>query len=328
MWFKNLSVFRLTKPFSISSDDLHEKLVEQAFEPVTSQEPKSFGWVTPLGKHGNLLVHTSNGYTMVCAKRQEKILPAAVINEKLEEKVSIIEQEEARKVARKERQNMKDEITFDLLPRAFAKSSLLFAYIAPEEGLIVVNTSSAKASEDLLSLLRESIGSLAVIPLTAKNLPMQTMTHWLSSKEVPNHFTLGGECELKELQDNGSIKCKEQDLLSDEIIHHINAGLQVTQLAVQWQEKIECVIDEKLTIKRLKFSDLVQEAANDRQAESMAEQFDVDFTLMTNEIKPFLSELILALGGEVDAESYTQEQLVKAEQLESDSRPSMVDELE
>ena len=88
------------------------------------------------------------------------------------------------------------------------------------------------------------------------------------------------------------------------------------------------MIDEKLTIKRLKFSDLVQEAANDRQAESMAEQFDVDFTLMTNEIKPFLSELILALGGEVDAESYTQEQLVKAEQLESDSRPSMVDELE
>ncbi|MCK5881604.1 MAG: recombination-associated protein RdgC [Sinobacterium sp.] len=328
MWFKNLSVFRLTKPFTVASDDLHEKLIEQAFEPVTSQEPKSFGWVTPLGKHSDLLVHSANGYTMICAKRQEKMLPASVVNEKVEEKVSIIEQEESRKVARKERQNMKDEITFDLLPRAFAKSSLLFAYIAPEEGLIVVNSSSAKASEELLSLLRESIGSLAVIPLTAKNLPMQTMTHWLSSQEIPNNFTLGGECELKELQDNGSIKCKEQDLLSEEIASHISAGLQVTQLSLQWQEKIECVVDEKLTIKRLKFSDLIQEAASDKQAESMAEQFDVDFTLMTSEIKPFLAELVVALGGEVDAKTYVEEQLVKASNLEAEESSSLVPEVE
>lgn len=328
MWFKNLSVFRLTKPFVLDAEALHEKLLEKTFEPVSSQEPKSFGWVSPLGKHSDLLTHSSNGYTMVCAKRQEKILPASVINEKVDEKVAIIEQEEARKVARKERQSMKDEITFDLLPRAFAKSSLLYAYIAPVEGLIVVNSSSAKASEDLLSLLRESIGSLAVIPLTAKNLPMQTMTHWLSTKEVPDNFILGGECELKELQDNGSIKCKEQDLLSDDIASHINAGLQVTQLALQWQEKIDCVIDEKLTIKRLKFSDLIQEAASDRQAESMAEQFDVDFTLMTSEIKPFLAELIVALGGEVDAERYTEEQLVKAKNSEAADAASLVAEIE
>ena len=328
MWFKNLSVFRLTKPFKEGSESLHDKLVEKAFEPVTSQEPKSFGWVTPLGRHSDLLTHSANGYIMVCAKRQEKILPAAVINENLEEKVAIIEQEEARKVARKERQNMKDEITFDLLPRAFAKSSLLFAYIAVEDNLIVVNTSSAKAAEDLLSLLRETIGSLAVIPLTAKNLPMQTMTHWLSSQELPTEFVLGGECELKELQDKGSIKCKEQDLLSEDILNHINAGMQVTQLALHWQEKIECVVDDKLTIKRLKFSDLIQETAADKQAESMAEQFDVDFTLMTNEIKPFISQLVIALGGEVDAESYIQEQLVKAEQLESQSQTSSVKEVE
>ena len=316
MWFKNLSVFRLTKAFDLTAEQLDEKLQQQSFKAVSAQEPKSFGWVPPLGKESTLLQHQSARYIMLCAKKQEKILPASVINETLAEKLTELEEQEARKLSRKEKQSLKDEITFDLLPKAFAKSSLLYAYIALEEGLIVVNTASAKAAEDLLSLLRESLGSLAVIPLTAKNLPQQTMTQWLIADEVPEPFHLGGECELKALQEGGSIKCKEQDLLSEEIVTHVKSGMQVMQLALDWQQKLQFIVDDSLTIKRLKFSELIVEQSNDRQAESMAEQFDIDFSLMTHEIKPMLADLVAALGGEVESDKYQQERLDAARTIE------------
>jgi len=318
MWFKNLSVFRLTKPFTHDAQALHEQLQEQAFTPVSAQEPKSFGWTSPLGKFSDEFVHSANGYMMVCAKRQEKILPAAVVNEKLDEKLAVIEQEEARKLSRKEKTALKEEIQFDLLPKAFAKTALLFAYIAPQEGLIIVNSASAKASEELMSLLRESLGSLSVIPLTAKNLPLQTMTHWLRTKAVPEPFELGSEGEFKDLKTGGSIKCKEQDLLSDEILSHLESEMQVVQLALHWQERIQFVVDEKLTIKRLKYDDVIQEKASDVEAETAQEQFDVDFTLMTAELKPFIRDLIQAMGGEVDSEAYIKDKLEQAAVLEDE----------
>ena len=59
---------------------------------------------------------------MICARKEERILPSAVINEQLAEKVEEIEQAEARPVGRKERQQLKEELTTTLLPLAFTRS--------------------------------------------------------------------------------------------------------------------------------------------------------------------------------------------------------------
>src|SRR3546814_2641885 len=61
---------------------------------------------------------------------------------------------------------IKDEIIQAFLPRAFIRKSGTFAAIDAERGLILVNSASPKKAEDLLSTLREAIGSLPVRPLT------------------------------------------------------------------------------------------------------------------------------------------------------------------
>ena len=82
------------------------------------------GWVSPInGQADNVsFVHASQGCLMVCAKRQEKVLPAAVINEFLNEKVEAIQDAEGRTVGRKERQSLKDDVMMELLPKAFTRS--------------------------------------------------------------------------------------------------------------------------------------------------------------------------------------------------------------
>lgn len=302
MWFRNLQVYRFTKPFKWTADELSARLAEAAFHPCGSQESVRQGWVPPLGRHGTDFVHASNGYIMLCARRQQKILPAGAINEQVEERQQQMEEKEKRKLTRKEKQALKEEITFELLPRALTRSALQYAYIAPQEGWLVVNTASAKRGEELVTALRDTLGSVPVIPLTAKNIPIQTMTHWLQQGKMPKLFAFGGECELKELQDQGSIiRCRQQDLCCDEINALLKAGMSVSKLGISWNDSIEAVIDDKLAIKKLKFSDLIQERAASENAEDAATQFDVDFSIMTLELSGFIKALVAAMGGEAVA---------------------------
>lgn len=297
MWFNNLQIYRFTKPFTLNAAELEEKLAQHIFTPCSHQQTSSYGWVSPLGKHSEQLVHATNGYFMISAKEQERILPSAVVNEKLEERIRELEEKDGREVYRKEKTAIKDELIFELLPRAFTRSKLHFAYIAPQQGLLVVNSASAKRAENLLNQLRESIGSLAVIPLSCKNIASHSMTHWLAKGDVPEPFIVGADCELKDLQQGSSIRIKQADLQADEVLAHVNSGMYVSQLQLHWQDRLSCVIDENMAIKRLKFTDIVQEESQSNDDDAAA-SFDADFAIMTAELDNFINDLIRAFGGE------------------------------
>ncbi len=299
MWFKNIQVYRFTKPLKLSAEEIATQLEQQEFKPCDSQQPLSRGWTPPLGRHGSDFVHAANGYIMLCSKTQEKLLPAAVINEELEEKVLEIEQAQSRKVARKERNSLKEEIIFSLLPRAFLRSKLEFAYISLDEGLLVLNSSSEKKADEFVSSLRTALGTLPVIPLECRLAPVDVMTQWVKEGKPPGSFELGEECELRSENDvSRVIKCKNQDLQAAEILNHLKIGMEVTKLALSWNERLEFVLDEKLMIKRIRFTDVFQEEIreNESNADDNAAQFDVDFSIMTLEYTSFFSALISALG--------------------------------
>jgi recombination associated protein RdgC len=269
------------------------------FKPCGGQDQSSFGWVPPIGEQGEEYVHACNGYLMICGQRQERVLPAAVVNEALAEKVRELQQGEGRPVGRKERMDIKEELVFELLPRAFTRSQRQFAYIAPQQGLLVIDAASANKADALQSFLRETLGSLPVIPLIAKNLPQHVMTAALKGEQSLEGFELGHECELRsKLDENAVIRCKYQDLAADEIGNHIDAGMFVTKLGLQWREGIECLVDDKLAVKRLKFADRIVEKSEETHADTAAEQFDADFAVMSLELSSFIDELLAAFGGE------------------------------
>ncbi|WP_421861440.1 recombination-associated protein RdgC [Marinobacter salarius] len=300
MWFRNARVFRFTKPFEITAEALEEKLQEDAFKPCGPQETSRQGWVSPMGKHSDLLVHSAGGYHLIALRKEEKLLPASVIKELVDEKAEMIEAEQHRKVRRKEKDELKEEVTLEMLPRAFSKNRRCYAYLAPADGVLVVDAGSSKQAEDLASTLRKSLGSLPVRPPAVEQAPAFTFTGWLNeSIDLPTSIELGNECELKDTsEDGGVVRCKGLDLQGDEIRSHLDAGMQVTKLSVTWDDNLSFVLDEELGIRRLKFGDTLQEKLDDVDADDAAARFDAAFSLMTLELARLIPGLLEALGGE------------------------------
>lgn len=300
MWFRNARVFRFTKPFDITAETLEEKLQADAFKPCGPQETARQGWVAPLGKHGEQLVHSANGYFLIALRKEEKILPGPVVKEAVEERAEAIELEQSRKVRRKEKDEIKEQVMLEMLPQAFSRNRRCFAYLAPQDGVLVVDAGSAKQAEDLASTLRKSLGSLPVRPPVVEQAPAFTFTGWLNDTlEHPNNLILGNECELKDpSEDGGVVRCKGLDLKADEIRNHLDAGMQVTKLALTWDDNVSFILDEELGIRRLKFGETLQEQLDDVDADDAAARFDAAFTLMTLELSRMIPGLLEALGGE------------------------------
>jgi len=300
MWFRNARIFRFTKPFDISAEALEEKLQADAFKPCGPQETTRQGWVPPLGKHGDQLVHSANGYHLIALRKEEKILPGPVVKEAVEERAEAIEVEQGRKVRKKEKEEIKEQVMLEMLPQAFSRNRRCFAYLAPQDGVLVVDAGSAKQAEDLASTLRKSLGSLPVRPPAVEQAPAFIFTGWLNeSIDHPATIVLGSECELKDpSEDGGVVRCKGLDLKADEIRNHLETGMQVTKLALTWDDNVSFVLDEELGIRRLKFGETLQDQLDGVDADDALAKFDAAFTIMTLELSRLIPGLLEALGGE------------------------------
>jgi len=299
LWFKNMMVYRLNRDIPLSADEMEKQLGALSFSPCGSQDMAKTGWVSPLGQRSDAFTHENNGQILICARKEEKILPSPVIKQALEAKIEKLEAEQSRKLKKTEKDSLKDEVLHSLLPRAFSRFSQTYLWIDTVNNLIMVDCASAKKAEDTLALLRKSLGSLPVVPLTLENPIELTLTEWVRSGDLPAGFALMDEAELKAiLEDGGVIRCKKQDLVSDEIANHIEAGKVVTKLALDWQERIQFLLADDGSVKRLKFADTLREQNDDIDREDFALRFDADFMLMTSELAALTSNLVEALGGE------------------------------
>ncbi len=303
MWFKNLQIYRLTESFAYDPEALHEALQQHPARECGKLESETLGWAPPLGRQGQLLTHASGGCIMICARRNEKVMPAAVVREQLAQRVEAIEEKEQRKVGRKEQMDLKDELMIHLLPQAFTKSALTYAYIDTKGGWLLVDAASAKRAEELITLLRETLGTLPLRPLEVNQAPASIMTGWLLGKVSSGDFQIMDQCELREpTEEGGIVRCRRQELTGSEIQAHLDAGKQVVQLALEWDGRIGFVLGEDMALKRLKFLDIIQEEAADTEVEDAATRFDVDFTLMSLELGRLVPKLVAAFGGASSAD--------------------------
>lgn len=289
MWFKNIKAYQLTQPLSLDDNDLERVLGEHAFRPCGSQDVATMGFASPFsqaGKSGTMF-HVVQQRYWITVKKQEKILPAAVINAELEEMVTKIEMETGSPVGKKAKADLKQEIQTKLLPQAFTKNSYTHGFISLPDNVVIIDASSDGKAEAFLALVRKAIGSLPVVPLARHSLQSE-LTHWVTDA-TPDGIELLEEAEFKSTDDAGSvIRCKNQPLDSDEISIHLDAGKLVQKVAFEYQDTLTAIIAEDGSIKRIKFTDRIKEETEDVPKDQVEARLDAEFALMSAELSQFV----------------------------------------
>jgi recombination associated protein RdgC len=163
----------------------------------------------------------------------------------------------------------------------------------------VVDTTSKARAEELLSLLREALGSFPVAVPRPQSDPSAIMTSWLAGERLPGGLELGDECELKESgEEAGTIRVRRVELLSDEIRNHLDAGRRVVKLALRLDERLGFVLDEELVVRRVAFEDVVLEPLQDVDGDDELARLDAQFALMSLELEAMLPRILGWFGGE------------------------------
>jgi len=292
MFFRNLTLFRFAETLPRSLKKLPSALDEHRLRPCGPMELATRGFVSPFGRESEELTHQIGAFILVTIGGEDRLLPSVVVNEELAARLAKIAQKQGRRVGAKERKQLKEEVISDLLPRAFIRPSRLSVYLDAEQGWLVVDTASRKAAEEAVNQFREAMGRFPAVPATAEESPRVLMTDWLIHGKLPKGLALADECELRDPAEAGAlVRCRRQDLESDEVREHLKSGKQVFQLGLVFDERIGFVLGEDLVVRKLRFLDGVLDELDEDAAESPKAELDAQFALMSLELRRLLDNM-------------------------------------
>ncbi|WP_039788612.1 recombination-associated protein RdgC [Herbaspirillum huttiense] len=296
--FRNAQIYRLPKAWGITAEQLAQHLAPQTFTPAGNMDMQSQGWIQPR-ESSNGLVHQVNRQFLLRLQTEKKILPSSVINQLTRERAKELEEQQGFPPGRKQTKELKEQVTDELLPRAFTRLSSMWVWIDPVNGWLVADASSPAKAEEALKLLFKAVPRFPLETVRTVMSPGAAMTDWLASDEAPDGFTVDQDTELRSTAESrATVRYVRHTLEADQLRQHIETGKQCTRLALTWADKISFTLAENLSIKKIALLDVLKEN-HDLTGKNDDERFDGDFVLFAAEAGQLISALVAALGGEL-----------------------------
>lgn len=295
MLIKQAQIFQLTEINELV-DNLEEKLEKLPFTSCTPSMFMSIGWVAPLEEffeeeESDELVYRISDYLILCCKLEEKILPLKVIQHELKEKIRQIEYKENRKVGQKEKFTLKTQIIITLLPKAFSQFTKIYIYIDLVQDRLILDTINSKKTMQFISLFNKSFGKELKI-FDKINKLSSLMTGWMEKSEELLEFSIAKSCVLQDPnKQTRRIRCQQQDLLSPNIQALLKDGYKVKQLALNWQNQIDFILDNRLLLSSIKLQDQMFEQEKIKEG-SLQQQFCSKLLLELDAISNLIEDLL------------------------------------
>jgi recombination associated protein RdgC len=290
MWFRNLIVYRLPADWAVSAAELEEQLGRRTLQPCGPFDMFSRGWVPPAST--DRLLHTVNQQHLIALGVDQKLLPASIIRQVAAERAEAQAKEQGFPVGRRQMRDIK------LRVRALTRRRITRAWIDPLNGWFVIDAAGGARADELVETLRDTLGSLAVSFLETTRSPQQSMAAWLMQGDAPARFSIEQDLELQSADaSKATVRYTRHPLDVREVQAHLKNGKYPTKLGLTWCDRVSFVLTEKLQIKRVQFLEMTRDSADGGEVDA-AEQFDIDFAVMTGELAKLLEDLAEALGGE------------------------------
>lgn len=239
------------------------------------------------------------GIVVIRARMTKRNMPGGAIKRMVEAKVREIENAQMRKVYKKEREQIKDEVIQAHMPHALVTDTYTYALIDLEAKLILVESSAPARAEDLLSVLRDALGSLPVRPIGTKQSPTEILTRWVRDGNCTNGFHLLDGAYLEDAGEApGKVGLANVDIGGEEMEQHLAHGRLVKKLALAYEDAFAFMLTDKLIISKLRWDDIYEEQADKDGGEDYAGQLDASYLIQGLKYRDFVADLLEAFGGE------------------------------
>ena len=122
--------------------------------------------------------------------------------------------------------------------------------------------------------------------MNAETAPRAILTGWIAGDALPDGLSLGDECELRDPSDSGAVvKIQRMELVGDEINKHLEAGKQVTRLALVLDDHVSFVLGEDLVVRKLKFLEGAVDQLESTERDDLHAELDARFALLAGEVR-------------------------------------------
>ena len=299
MFFKNLKLYQIQTTADL--EQIIDLVNEHPARRCHPFEVATMGFRPPVSR--GRMGHVTDGRLMLCIRQWKKDIPAAAINEAVNERIIEIEKNENRRVGRRERLQIKEAVITEMTPNAIQKPSDTHLYYDSHTDLLALDTTSDKLADDIISRLRQVIESSEVfrvkfaLPHTVNPIE-HTLTRWVKNGNADHPFTLGTDVSLETpgIEASGCT-FKGADLSDSAITAHIDAGMVATKLALSMNDRVDFTIDGGMTLSKIRFSDIALADMQDDAIDGEADQLDADFALMGGEFTFLIDQLAQCFGG-------------------------------
>lgn len=313
MWFKQAQILKLSKNHKISSETLSSLLENLAFQPCLPSHASTAGWAPPVADtEDESLVLTLNECLLFCLQVEEKILPATVVRQELDNRIKQIQAAEDRKVRQSERKQLKDDVTAALLPRAFSRMKRIYAYFDLRHHWLVIGTNNQPQVETLLGLLKRSVTSLDITSFETKKLA-PVLTDWLQHQSYPSVLGFEQAALLQDPQQSlRRIRLSHQTVDCDMIRGLLSDGYQLVQASMAWQDHLSFTLTEGLKLSNIKPQEVVLALSRDEYSETEQQRMASDFFIMSNTFRDVFKELLGIFTKDSRDETVEETELVAA----------------
>lgn len=244
----------------------------EAIEPFIASDPAATSWRSQglCNTFNGTALHTIEpGKWLMQLQFNERILPGKVRDEFLAKRVAQFDEREGRKPGKKDYAMLKEEVEFELLPKAFIRRSLVPVIFLAKQRMVLIGTSSPKRGDDVMAMLVGFFNNMTKsdtkwFALTPNGNIVETLTliskDGLSADNESNFFV--GDSAVLRGTGKQTIRIKDKDIGGHDVQELLKQQYDVHELGFTYDPNgnedeplSSFTFSEKMVFKRLKLND-------------------------------------------------------------------------
>jgi recombination associated protein RdgC len=264
--------------------DLDARLESAASRPLSSVEERGAGWarVDPVRWSA-----TVNGATLLALEVSRKPIPADAVKREVAARSARWAEKMGKPPTKPERGAIKDGVHAEFVQRIPARVKTIRAYIDTAAGVLVVDTASDKAAEEVIKALREVVPGFACEPIRAQACPENVLHSILTGQKVPP-FVRGDRVTFASEESTASFSGVDLTRpLESEVVECLH--LPVTRIGLSLGGQ-SFVLDDSLRVRGYRAED---QAETDGDAPA---ELDARLALLSGNVRELLDALHTAFG--------------------------------